>query len=246
VFTSFVLSLIAATFALAGFIKGVIGGGLPTISIGILGLVMPIPDAVALVVLPSFITNVWQSLGPRLWPLFKRLWLMLAGICIGAFLGRDLMTGAYRGWTESGLGLALIVYAIVGLSKLNLHLDPHHEKWAAPPVGIVTGFIAAGTGVFVIPSGPYLQAIGLRKNDLVQSLGITYTISTIVLALITARAGALNPSILWPSLLAVAAALIGMVIGQRLLSRLEEDTFRKIFFAGLLLLGVHIVIRSLL
>ena len=245
-FTPFVLSLTAATFALAGFIKGVIGGGLPTISIGILGLVMPIPDAVALVVLPSFITNVWQSLGPRLWPLFKRLWLMLAGICIGAFLGRDLMTGAYREWTEGGLGLALIVYAIIGLSKLNLHLDPHHEKWVAPPVGIVTGFIAAGTGVFVIPSGPYLQAIGLRKNDLVQSLGITYTISTIVLALITARAGALTPSILWPSVLAVAAALIGMVIGQRLLSRLEEDTFRKIFFAGLLLLGVHIVIRSLL
>ena len=109
-----------------------------------------------------------------------------------------------------------------------------------------TGFIAAGTGVFVIPSGPYLQAIGLRKNDLVQSLGITYTISTIVLALITARAGALNLSILWPSLLAVVAALIGMLIGQRLLSRLEEDTFRKCFFAGLLLLGVHIVIRSLL
>jgi uncharacterized protein len=231
-----ILAAIAATYLLAGFIKGVIGGGLPTISIGILGLVMPIPDAVALVVLPSFITNVWQSLGPRLWPLFKRLWLMLAGICIGAFLGRDLMTGAYREWTE----------AVIGLTKLKLHLDPHYEKWVAPPVGIATGFIAAGTGVFVIPSGPYLQAIGLRKNDLVQSLGITYTISTIVLALITARAGALNPSILWPSLLAVAAALIGMLIGQRLLSRLEEDTFRKIFFAALLLLGVHIVIRSLL
>ena len=68
----------------------------------------------------------------------------------------------------------------------------------------------------------------------------------VALALITARAGALNLSILWPSVLAVAAALIGMAIGQRLLNTLEEDTFRKIFFAALLLLGVHIVIRSLL
>ena len=245
-FTPFVLSLIAATFALAGFIKGVIGGGLPTISIGILGLVMPIPDAVALVVLPSLITNIWQALGPQLWPLLRRIWPMLAGICLGAFLGRDLMTGAYREWTDVGLGLAIIVYSIVGLTKLHLHIDPKHEKWVAPPVGVATGFIAAGTGVFVIPSGPYLQAIGLRKSDLVQSLGITYTVSTIVLALVTARAGALNLSILWPSLLAVAAALIGMVIGQRFLDRLEEETFRRVFFIGLLLLGAHIVVRSLL
>ena len=245
-FTPFVLSLVATTLLLAGFIKGVIGGGLPTISIGILGLVMPIPDAVALVVLPSLVTNIWQALGPQLWPLVKRLWPMLAGICLGAFLGRDLMTGAYREWTEVGLGLAIILYSIVGLTKLHLHLDPKHEKWVAPPVGIATGFIAAGTGVFVIPSGPYLQAIGLRKNDLVQSLGITYTISTVVLALVTARAGALNLAVLWPSLLAVAAALIGMVIGQRFLDRLEEETFRRVFFIGLLLLGAHIVVRSLL
>ena len=245
-FTPFVLSLVATTLLLAGFIKGVIGGGLPTISIGILGLVMPIPDAVALVVLPSLVTNIWQALGPQLWPLVKRLWPMLAGICLGAFLGRDLMTGAYREWTEVGLGLAIIVYSIVGLTKLHLHLDPGHEKWVAPPVGIATGFIAAGTGVFVIPSGPYLQAIGLRKNDLVQSLGITYTISTVVLALVTARAGALNTGVLWPSLLAVAAALVGMLIGQRFLERLEEDTFRRVFFIGLLLLGAHIVVRSLL
>lgn len=245
-FTTFVLSLTAATFALAGFIKGVIGGGLPTISIGILGLVMPIPDAVALVVLPSLITNIWQALGTRLWLLLQRIWLMLAGICLGAYLGRDLMTGAYREWTDVGLGLAIVVYAVVGLARFNLHLDPGHEKWVAPPVGVVTGFIAAGTGVFVVPAGPYLQAIGLRKSDLVQSLGITYTISTVVLALITARAGTLNPSILWPSLLAVAAALIGMAVGQRLLDRLEEETFRRVFFIGLLLLGAHIVVRNLI
>ena len=245
-FTPFVLSLIAATLLLAGFIKGVIGGGLPTISIGLIGLVMPIPDAVALVVLPSLVTNIWQALGPQLWPLLKRIWLMLVGICLGAFLGRDLMTGAYREWTDVGLGLAIITYSIVGLTKLHLHLDPKYEKWVAPPVGIATGFIAAGTGVFVIPSGPYLQAIGLRKNDLVQAFGITYTVSTVVLALVTARAGALNMGVLWPSLLAVAAALTGMVIGQRFLDRLEEETFRRVFFIGLLLLGAHIVVRSLL
>ena len=35
------LLLVAAAFALAGFAKGVVGFGLPTISIGLLAMVMP-------------------------------------------------------------------------------------------------------------------------------------------------------------------------------------------------------------
>jgi uncharacterized membrane protein YfcA len=244
--SAYILILTAGTLLLAGFIKGVIGSGLPTISIGILSLVVPIPAAAALTVLPSFITNVWQSLGPRLGMLLKRLWPMFAGICVGAWLGAGLMTGAYSQWAQVGLGVALAVYAALGLSRLHYHLDRRHEPWLAPIVGIATGFIAAGTGVFVIPSGPYLQAIGLRKDDLVQALGITYTVSTVVLAGIVAHAGSMAMSLLVPSLVGLAAALIGMAIGQKVRVRLPEETFRTMFFAGLLLLGLHQVLRSLL
>src|SRR6185295_6396189 len=101
-------------------------------------------------------------------------WLMLAGICVGAWLGAGLMTGAYSGWTRVALGISLVIYSGLGLLKVRFYTPRHSEWWLAPPVGIATGFIAAGTGVFVIPSGPYLQAIGMEKDDLVQALGITY------------------------------------------------------------------------
>jgi uncharacterized membrane protein YfcA len=241
-----ILSAVAATYLFAGLIKGVIGGGLPTISIGILGLVMPIPDAVALVVLPSLVTNAWQALGKHTLALLRRIWPMLCCIAVGAYFGRDLMSGAYRDWASTGLGLALVVYSIIGLSKLRLHLTPKFETWVGVPVGIATGFIAAGTGVFVIPSGPYLQAIGLRKNDLVQALGITYTVSTVVLAMIVARAGSLHADIAVASVVALVAALVGMYFGQKMLDRLDEETFRKMFFAGLLVLGAHLVLRNLM
>ncbi len=45
--------------------------------------------------------------------------------------------------------------------------------------GTVTGLIASVTGVFVIPSVPYLQAIGLEKEELLQALGLSFTISTL-------------------------------------------------------------------
>jgi uncharacterized membrane protein YfcA len=244
--TAYILVLAAGTLLLAGFIKGVIGSGLPTISIGILSLVMPIPQAAALIVLPSLTTNVWQSLGRHLLPLLGRLWGMLAGICVGAYLGAGLMTGVYSQWAQVWLGVMLSIYAALGLIKFHYRLDRRHEWWLAPPVGVATGFIAAGTGIFVIPSGPYLQAIGLRKDELVQALGITYTISTVALAGIVAHAGLIQPELLTPSLLALAGALIGMFIGQKVLAKLPEQTFRTMFFAGLLLLGLHQAVRGLL
>lgn len=236
----------AAVYLLAGFVKGVIGGGLPAISIGVLGIVMPVPQAAALVVVPSFVTNVWQMLGPRLWLLVRRIWLMLAGICVGAWLGAGIMTGAHSEWARTGLGLALSVYSALGLFRVHLHVRPAHEPWLAPLVGLATGYIAAGTGVFVIPSGPYLQAIGLQKDDMVQALGITYTVSTVVLAGIVAHAQVLQWSMALIVAIALACALVGMALGQKFRRRLPEDTFRTLFFAGLLLLGAYLALHGLL
>jgi uncharacterized membrane protein YfcA len=240
------LPLIVAVFVLAGTVKGVLGGGLPSISIGLLSVVMPIPLAAALVVVPSFATNVWQSFGPHFRVLMRRIWLMLAGICVGAWLGAGLMTGAYAQWASVGLGLSLAVYAVIGLFSLRMSLPRQSEPWLAPIVGIATGFIAAGTGVFVIPSGPYLQAIGLNKDEMVQALGITFTVSTVVLGGVVAHAGALNTALLVPTIVALVASLIGMWIGQQLRNKLPEETFRKWFFIGLLLLGAHLALHPFL
>src|SRR4029079_17204199 len=89
------LPLTIAVLLVAGLVKGVIGGGLASITIGLLSLVMPIPQAAAIAVLPSFVTNVWQSFGTNFVPLMRRLWLMLTGICVGAYLGAGLVNGAH-------------------------------------------------------------------------------------------------------------------------------------------------------
>jgi len=240
------LAATAGTYLLAGFVKGVIGGGLPTVSIGLLGIVMSVPQAAALAVAPAFLTNIWQSSGPRLWPLTRRLWPMLVGICVGAWLGAGVMTGAYSEWARAGLGLALAIYALVGLLKLRLHVPPAHEPWLGPVVGVLTGAIAAATGIFVIPSGPYLQALGFGKDDMVQALGITFTVSTVVLAGIVAHANAFQFAMVPLAVLALVAALVGMALGQHVRSRLPEETFQMVFFAGLLLLGGYLVLHGIL
>ena len=57
---TFFLAAVAGAYLLAGFVKGVIGMGLPTVSIGLLGLLLTPAQAAAILVVPSLATNIWQ------------------------------------------------------------------------------------------------------------------------------------------------------------------------------------------
>jgi uncharacterized membrane protein YfcA len=237
--------LIAAVFLLAGLVKGVIGLGLPTISMGLLAVMMPPAEAAALLIVPSLVTNIWQMLdGPKLLPLLRRLWPTMFGVCAGTWAGAGLMTGTHGQLGTAMLGIALAAYAVTGLTALRLSVGASAEPWLGPLVGGITGLITAATGVFVIPAVPYLQAIGLEKDDLVQALGLSFTVSTLALAVNLALAGTFNLSLAGPSLGTLAMAAVGMWLGQVLRTRLSPATFRTWFFVGLLVLGLHLVART--
>src|SRR5213592_3206608 len=78
------IALIGIVFTLAGFVKGVVGLGLPTITMGLLSLVMA----------PSLVTNVWQiAARPGLAALTRRIAPMLAGVCAGVAVGAGWLGG---------------------------------------------------------------------------------------------------------------------------------------------------------
>lgn len=240
------LLFVTATFVLAGFVKGVIGLGLPTIAVGVLGVVMAPAQAAALLVVPNLVTNGWQiASGPKLLSTLHRLWPMLAAICLGTWAGAGLLQQQKDGTATLWLGLALVLYALVGLKAAKLRVPPAWEGWLGPVIGVTTGIVTAATGVFVLPAVPYLQALGFDKNELVQALGISFIVSTLALSFGLIGAGALNGSVAWQSLLALAPALIGMSAGQFIRSRISAATFKASFFAGLLALGAYLCWRSL-
>jgi uncharacterized membrane protein YfcA len=233
--------LIAAVLALAGFIKGVIGLGLPTVSIGLLAVSMPPAHALAIVIAPAIVTNVWQTfVGPYLRDILRRLWPMLAGTAIGIWSGAGLMTGPYARYGGIVLGILLVIYALVSLVKVEFSVAPRQEKWVGGMIGLATGLIAAATGVQVIPSMPFMQAIGMEKDELVQALGVFFTTATVALAFNLTQAGLVNASTALPGIVAMAAAFTGMFTGQALRTRLEPHAFRRWFLIAMLLLGIYL------
>ena len=136
---------------------------------------------------------------------------------------------------------ALILYGAVGMAKARLHVPLAAEAWAGPLVGVTTGLITGATGVFVIPAVPYLSLLELERDDLVQALGLSFTISTFALAGGLMLHGALPLADTGTSLLALA----GMALGGWLRARVRGETFRLCFFVGLLALGGELVWRGL-
>src|SRR3981081_1546430 len=82
------LPFIAAAFLLAGFVKGVIGLGLPTVAMGLLAGSMPPAHAMAIVLIPAIVTNIVQTfVGPYLRDIMRRLWTLMAGTAVGIWFG---------------------------------------------------------------------------------------------------------------------------------------------------------------
>jgi len=237
--------LVIITFVLAGAVKGVIGLGLPTIAMGLLGLAMPPAQAAALLIVPSTLTNLWQlAAGGHLLALLRRLRPMLAMIFIGTLLGSAWLGIDSGPWAVHALGAALLVYAMYGLVGPDLRLAPSREGWLGPLCGLVTGIVTAATGVFVIPAVPYLQSLGLSREQMIQALGLSFTVSTVALALGLAGQDALGGQALGASLLMLAPALLGMLAGQWLRQRISPALFKRCFFIGLAVLGGHLLING--
>lgn len=241
------IALACAVLLLGGVVKGVMGLGLPTITVGVMGLVMPPMQAAALAVIPTFLTNIWQTLaGPSLPAILKRFWPMQLGIFAGTFLGGELLARTNPVQAKGYLGLALVAYGLLGLSRVSFEVGRRAEPWLGGPMGIATGIANGATGLFVVPGALYMQSLGLNKDDLVQALGLTALVASGGLALVLWHHGIMGVEMAGTSTIAMLPAFLGMVMGQWVRERISQDIFRRCFFAAMLALGAYLVSRMTL
>lgn len=239
------LILVAATFLLAGGVKGVIGLGLPTVSLAILTATVGLQPAMALLLVPSFVTNLWQAVvGGNFLAILKRTWLFLLLATVTVWLGGLVLVAVDVSWLSALLGVLLAVYSALSLTRPAVSLPRAWEPWTGPLAGAVNGVLTGMTGSFVVPGVLYLQAIGLPRDMLIQAMGMLFTVSTVALGVSLRGQNLLSAELGIISVVSVVPAIIGMVLGQKLRQRLSEDRFRKIFFTSILILGLYIIVRS--
>ena len=229
-------------FLSAGFIKGLVGFGLPTIGLGLMTVFVGVEKAMVLILWPAFLTNFWQGLlGGHLRELLSRLWPFLVSSVLMLGAGTLILTGLPEGAADVLLGLLMIAYAVPMLAGAVLALPDRLTTPVGVATGLVNGVLAGLTGSYTVPGVMYLQAVGLPREQLIQAMGLLFLLSTLALAASLGSFGLVGGGEALASLALVVPALSGVWLGQKVRRQVSEAGFRRLVLVAILALGLYLL-----
>lgn len=234
-------------FFLAGAVKGVIGLGLPTVSLGLMTAIMDLPTAMTLMLAPTFITNVLQATtGGYTMVLLRRIWPFLFFATVLVWPGGLVLKEADLSLMAAFLGVVLVAYALTGFFGLRMITRPERESGIGVVTGAVNGVLSGMVGSYAVPGVMYLQSLELPRDQFVQAMGMLFLCTTIALGVTLSGTNLMTMDMGIASVLAVVPAIIGFYAGQHIRKQLSEALFRTLFYVALLVLGAFIAVKALL
>lgn len=239
------LVVILAVYLLAGFVKGVVGMGMPLVSVGLLTTIVGLQPAVALLVVPALLTNFWQGFsGQNTARLFRRFWPLFILTMIFTWPGTIALKHVEVRYLSGLLGALLILYTALSLMRVTFNVPPQWEGPLNPVIGAVSGVLAGMAGAFAVPGVVYLQSTRLSREELVQAMGMIFSLAAIGMSVSLSGQNLLSVQLGLVSAFAVVPAVAGMAIGTRIRKRTSEKSFRRLFLIALGVLGVYIAVTS--
>ena len=239
------ISIASTGLLLAGVIKGTTGLGYASCALPFLVVAVGLKPAMALVLVPAMATNIsvamtaghFTEIVRRFMPLYVAMVPgIAAGLCILLWLGTSSVA-------VSVLGGAIVGYATLSLLRPQLALSGYAERVLQIPTGFANGVLTGLTGSKVMPLFPYMMALDLDPNRMVQAINLSVMLASIVLALGLFATSIMTLPLFAASVLAILPALIGVEIGRRVRVHIPATQFRKCVLIVLLLMGLLLIAR---
>lgn len=237
-------SLIACAAALlaGGWIKGMIGVGLPMVAIPLMAAFIPVRDAIAIMYFPVLVTNLYQaSQGGYFVSALKRFWPMMILIVAGTWFGAKTLVVIDTIWLEGIVGATVAGFSLINLLNPTFRIAARHELWLSLVIGIVGGFFG-GLTLFVGPALiMFLVSLHVAKEEFIGTVGLVYLLALIPTGVFYLIDGTLRQEHLLPTLAATVPVILGMVIGTLIRGHINETLFRKILLITLVVIGLNMV-----
>ncbi len=244
-FDALTLTAFAAIFLLGGLAKGVLGVGLPMITVPLLSTFILVPDAVALMYVPVLVTNIWQAFqGGYFRTALRRFWPMLIFIIAGTWLGARMLVTIDPVVLVAILGVIVIVFSLISLTQPQFRVPERHELSISLAIGLVAGFIG-GLSLFIGPAIiMFLVALHLKKEEFIGSVGLIYTVTLIPIGALYVGYGVLREEHTVLALLATVPVFLGMLLGQWVRGRIDQELFRKVLLLVLVVIGLNLIRKA--
>ena len=215
-------------FVLAGFVKGVLGFGFPIIALVVLTLAIGLLDALALIVVPTLVTNVWQAVaGPHLREVLDRMWLYFLVAMVGVLIASQYLSVVNVDLLTAFLGTILFIFALSRIFNVHITVPENRETALSLVLGSVNGVITGLTGTFMVPSILYMQALGFGKDMLVQAMGAFFALSTLMLTISLGSNGLISGNEATLSAVALIPSFAGIFAGRWTRQQITKSSFKK-------------------
>jgi len=242
------LAFVLTVAVLAGCVKGMVGFAMPMILISGMTLVLAPEQALAVLIVPTLVTNVWQALRQGISSAVQtikdyRAFLLtgLALLVLSAQLVRVLDSRILFGL----IGGPVALFAVMQLSGWQPKAAERTAR-GEMIVGGIAGFVGGLSGVWGPPTVAYLTAVNTPKLEHMRAQGVIYGLGAVALAGVHVQTGVLRAETVPLTLLILPCALVGLGIGFRLQDRIDQETFRKVTLVVLRVAGVNLLRRAVL
>ena len=240
------LLIMALGVLLGGLVKGLIGLGLPIVSVAVLSSVVDVRLALATIVIPIVLTNFWQAVQTgRPFDTLSRFWPLIAVMLICIWLGAVLVARLPGDVLYGVIGVAVLIFTATSLAKPHWTLPSKHERWVGVAVGALGGVLGGMSTIWGPPLVMYFVAIRLPKETFIRVVGLVWFAASIPLLLGYIRNGILDAQTAQLSAAACLPGFAGMWLGTWLRERFDQETFRKLLLVVLFLIGLNLIRRAL-
>ncbi len=242
----FTFLLISVAIMAGGVVKGVTGIGLPVVTTAIASSFLPAQLVLGLISIPLVLTNSWQAIaaGDPLVPL-RRFWPLALSLCLAVWLSASYAAVVDARVIYAVIGVSVLLYVISSLFGTGLTVPKQLEKWVSPAVGVAGGLMGGLSTIWGPPIIIYFLMLRLSKEQFVQTVGWIWLTGAVPLVAGYISNGILNPQVARVSAFACIPALIGLLMGQYIRKRIDEQRFQRIVIFCLILIAINLMRRAL-
>jgi len=243
------VAMAAAVTLFAGFVKGAVGFAMPMIMMSAFGSFLPAETALALLILPTLVTNLAQASRQgwgAAWASTVKYRRHIAMVVVFLILSAQFVRAIPQPVLFALLGVPIAIFALWQLAGRSLRFRLEHRGRAEVLLGIVGGLYGGISGIWGPPLIVYLLSIGAEKTEQIRVQGVVFLIGAVVLTAAHLASGILNAQTLPFSALMVVPALAGLWIGFVVQDRLDAERFRRWTLILLAITGLNLVRRAIL
>lgn len=220
--------------------QGLSGFGFGLVAMSVLPFFMELTSAVPLIAVYSLTLTLMMGWRHRAGLDRASALPMVVGGVLGIPIGIFFLKSGNPVWVKGTLGTVLMVFALWSLRSNARVGAPIANGWGLP-----AGFLGGILGGAFNTSGPpvviYCSLRAWPKQQTVASLQAFFNVAGIAAVTGHSLSGLLTPALLWDNMVSIPALLGGLMIGNHLHDRVDQDAFRRVLLGAIFLFGVAYV-----